>query len=339
MESALLIKEYRAGVMECAHYGHISITDENGNVVYSAGDPHFRAFTRSSAKPFQAIPGIRAGIAGHYGLTAQEIAIMSSSHRSEPMHIQVLEQIESKIGLGEGCLICAPSYPLNEESRNQWLRSQGEKRRILHNCSGKHLGVLAYTQMKQADLGSYAEPEHPVQREILETMAYMAGIEQQEIKLGTDGCGFPVFSLPLSALSNAYLKLACPDLIEDPSTRSAVETITGAMNEYPLMVGGTKRVDSVLLEDSNIVAKGGFKGVFGFALKKERLGITFKVLDGSEEEWANIAQSILEQIGYSNRKTIERLAELYPPDIRNDAGKIVGRAEIEFKLHSPEESV
>lgn len=339
MESALLIKEYRAGVMECAHYGHISITDENGNVVYSAGDPHFRAFTRSSAKPFQAIPGIRAGIAGHYGLTAQEIAIMSSSHRSEPMHIQVLEQIESKIGLGEECLICAPSYPLNEESRNEWLRSQGEKRRILHNCSGKHLGVLAYTQMKQADLGSYAEPEHPVQREILETMAYMAGIEQQEIKLGTDGCGFPVFSLPLSALSNAYLKLACPDLIEDPSTRSAVETITGAMNEYPLMVGGTKRVDSVLLEDSNIVAKGGFKGVFGFALKKERLGITFKVLDGSEEEWAYIAQSILEQIGYSNRKTIARLAEVYPPDIRNDAGKVVGRAEIEFKLHSPEESV
>ncbi|SEB27894.1 asparaginase [Paenibacillus sp. 276b] len=339
MESALLIKEYRAGVMECAHYGHISITDENGNVVYSAGDPHFRAFTRSSAKPFQAIPGIRAGIAGHYGLTAQEIAIMSSSHRSEPMHIQVLEQIESKIGLGEECLICAPSYPLNEESRNQWLRSQGEKRRILHNCSGKHLGVLAYTQMKQADLGSYAEPEHPVQREILETMAYMAGIEQKEIKLGTDGCGFPVFSLPLSALSNAYLKLACPDLIEDPSTRSAVETITGAMNEYPLMVGGTQRVDSVLLEDSNIVAKGGFKGVFGFALKKERLGITFKVLDGSEEEWAYIAQSILEQIGYSNQKTIERLAEVYPPDIRNDAGKVVGRAEIEFKLHSPEESV
>ncbi|SLK18083.1 MULTISPECIES: asparaginase [unclassified Paenibacillus] len=339
MESALLIKEYRAGVMECAHYGHISITDENGNVVYSAGDPHFRAFTRSSAKPFQAIPGIRAGIAGHYGLTAQEIAIMSSSHRSEPMHIQVLEQIESKIGLGEECLICAPSYPLNEESRNQWLRSQGEKRRILHNCSGKHLGVLAYTQMKQADLGSYAEPEHPVQREILETMAYMAGIEQKEIKLGTDGCGFPVFSLPLSALSNAYLKLACPDLIEDPSTRSAVETITGAMNEYPLMVGGTQRVDSVLLEDSNIVAKGGFKGVFGFALKKERLGITFKVLDGSEEEWAYIAQSILEQIGYSNRKTIERLAEVYPPDIRNDAGKVVGRAESEFKLHSPEESV
>ncbi|UPK43160.1 asparaginase [Paenibacillus pabuli] len=339
MESALLIKEYRAGVMECAHYGHISITDENGNVVYSAGDPHFRAFTRSSAKPFQAIPGIRAGIAGHYGLTAQEIAIMASSHRSEPMHIQVLEQLESKIGLGEECLICAPSYPLNEESRNQWLRAQGEKRRILHNCSGKHLGILAYTQMKQADLGSYAEPEHPVQREILETLAYMAGIEQQEIELGTDGCGFPVFSLPLSALSNAYLKLACPDLIEDLTTRSAVETITGAMNEYPLMVGGTQRVDSVLLEDSNIVAKGGFKGVFGFALKKERLGITFKVLDGSEEEWAFIAQAILEQIGYGNRKTIERLAEVYPPDIRNDAGKVVGRADTEFKLYSPEESV
>ena len=115
-----------------------------------------------------------------------------------------------------------------------------------------------------------------MQREILKTMADMAGIEQKEIELGTDGCGFPVFSLPLSALSNAYLKLACPDLIEDEPTRSAVETITSAMNDQPLMVGGTGRVDSVLLEDSNIVAKGGFKGVFGFALKRKGSGSLLK---------------------------------------------------------------
>ncbi|CAI6084662.1 hypothetical protein PAECIP112173_04363 [Paenibacillus sp. JJ-100] len=334
MESALLVKEYRAGVLECAHYGHICITDEHGQVVYSVGDPQFRAFTRSSAKPFQAIPGIRAGIDQHYSLEAQEIAIMASSHRSEPEHIRVLEHLADKIGLGEDCLICAPSYPLNEESRNNWLRAQGEKRRILHNCSGKHLGILGYSQMKNLDLDSYAQPDHPVQREILTTLAGLADIEEKEIQLGVDGCGFPVFSLPLSALSNAYLKLACPDLIADEATRIAVQTITSAMNQHPLMVGGTHRVDSVLLEDDNIVAKGGFKGVFGFALKKERLGITFKVLDGSEEEWASIVQSILKQLNYSNSKTIERLAEVFPADIRNDAGTLVGRMDSEFVLHS-----
>ncbi|MBR2563372.1 MAG: asparaginase [Paenibacillus sp.] len=334
MESALLVKEYRAGVLECAHYGHICITDEHGQVVYSAGDPQFRAFTRSSAKPFQAIPGIRAGIDRHYSLEAQEIAIMASSHRSEPEHIRVLEHLADKIGLGEECLICAPSYPLNEESRNHWLRAQGEKRRILHNCSGKHLGILGYSQMKNLDLDSYAQPDHPVQREILATLAGLADIEEKEIQLGVDGCGFPVFSLPLSALSNAYLKLACPDLIADEATRIAVKIITSAMNQHPLMVGGTHRVDSVLLEDNNIVAKGGFKGVFGFALKKERLGITFKVLDGSEEEWASIVQSILKQLNYSNSKTIARLAEVFPADIHNDAGTLVGRMDSEFVLHS-----
>lgn len=334
MESALLVKEYRAGVMECAHYGHICITDEYGQVAYSVGNPHFRAFTRSSAKPFQAIPGIRAGMDRHYNLESHEIAIMASSHRSEPEHIQVLEHLARKIGLGEECLVCAPSYPLNEESRNNWLRAQGEKRRILHNCSGKHLGILGYSQMKKLDLDTYAEPGHPVQREILETLAVLAGIKENEIQLGTDGCGFPVFSLPLSALSSAYLKLACPDLIEDESTRIAVKTITSAMNQHPLMVGGTNRVDSVLLEDDNIVAKGGFKGVFGFALRKERLGITFKVLDGSEEEWASIAQSILKQLNYSNPKTIARLGEVFPADIRNDAGTLVGRMDSEFVLHS-----
>lgn len=130
--------------------------------------------------------------------------------------------------------------------------------------------------MKQLDLSSYAEPHHPVQQEILHTLAGLAGIEVTDIQLGTDGCGFPVFSLPLSALASAYLKLACPDLIADAPTRAAVETITAAMNQHPLMVGGTNRVDSVLLEDDNIVAKGGFKGVFGFALKKRDLASRLK---------------------------------------------------------------
>ncbi|CAM3030889.1 asparaginase [Paenibacillus sediminis] len=331
MES-ILVKEYRGGTLECAHMGHISIVGEDGNIVSSAGDPHFVAFTRSSAKPFQAIPGIRGGIIEHYGLSDQEVAIMAASHAAEPYHIETLESIMAKTGLEENGMICAPSYPLNESARESVIRAQGSKRRVFHNCAGKHLGVLAYSKMKGYSLHDYAGKDHQVQQEILEVLAEMSELQVDQIGLGTDGCGFPVFALPLSALATAYMKLACPDLIEDDATRNAVVRITNAMNRYPELVGGNGRVDTVLLHDHNIVAKGGFKGVFCLGLRKERLGIAFKVLDGSEEEWGWIVQAILGQIGYEHKETIERVRAQFTNRIVNDAGLEVGHAETVFKL-------
>ncbi|MGN7360575.1 asparaginase [Paenibacillus sp. SAF-054] len=330
---SLLIKEYRAGIMECAHHGHISIINDQGQVEASAGDPDFVTFTRSAAKPLQAIPAIRGGIVSYYGLTEKEIAIMTASHLAQPDHVEVLESIMLKTGLTEKELVCAPSYPLDDENRERVLRHEGSKRRVYHNCSGKHLGVLAYCKMKGYPLEGYEEPEHPVQQEIIGTVAMMCGMEPQQIHLGTDGCGFPVFGLPLSAMAAAYLKLACPELIADEATREAVEIITRAMNTYPQMVGGSGRVDSLILRDPNIVAKGGFKGVYCFGLKKERLGVALKVLDGSEEEWGWIVESILNQIGYGNKELMEQMNKAFTHHIYNDAGKHVGHAEAVFQLH------
>ncbi|MGP0587341.1 asparaginase [Paenibacillus timonensis] len=329
---ALLVNEYRGGLLECAHYGHICIIDEQARIAGRAGNPHATVFTRSSAKPIQALPGIRAGIIGAYGLTDEEIAIMTASHRAEEVHVSTLESLLSKTGLAEERLVCAPSLPLDETAKERLLRQGGAYRRIYHNCSGKHLGVLAYCKMMGYPLDSYNHPDHPVQREILATLAGLAGIPEAQISLGTDGCGFPVFALPLSALATAYLKLACPDLIGDTATAEAAKIITGAMNRHPLLVAGTGRIDSILLSDPNIVAKGGFKGVYAFALRRERVGVTFKIQDGSEEEWGMIALSVLEQLGYENEETLRKLREAFPSSILNDEGWQVGQAETVFRL-------
>lgn len=327
----VLVREFRANVVECVHSGHVVIVGEDGELKGYAGDSEFISFTRSAAKPLQAIPGIRGGIAEYYQLTLAEIALMTASHRGESYHISALESISSKISIGESSMVCATSYPLDEMSREQAIRSQGQ-RKLYHNCSGKHLGILAYSKLKGYPLEEYADPEHPVQREIIDTLAYMAGLAPEEIRLGTDGCGLPVFALPLTALATAYLKLACPHLIGDEATQRAVITITNAMNSHPEMVSGHGRLDSILLEDDNIVAKGGFKGVYCFALRRERLGIAFKILDGSEEEWGIIVQSILKQIGYGNESTMVKLKAAFSGDIINDGGTKVGNAEAVFKL-------
>ncbi|WP_410512356.1 asparaginase [Paenibacillus sp. BR2-3] len=327
----VLVREYRAEVIECVHSGHIAIVGEGGQLKGYAGDPGFVSFTRSAAKPLQAIPGIRGGIAEHYQLSQAEIALMTASHCGESYHISALESISSKIGIGEGTMICATSYPLDRNSRVHAIRGLG-KRKLYHNCSGKHLGMLSYSKLKGLPLEEYAGPEHPVQREIIDTIAYMADVIPESIRLGTDGCGLPVFALPLTALAGAYLKLACPGLIGDHATRKAVTTITAAMTAHPEMVSGYGRLDSILLEDENIIAKGGFKGVYCFGLRRERLGIAFKILDGSEEEWGLIVHRILKQIGYSNGNTLEKLSAAFSGNIYNDGGTKVGLAAAEFQL-------
>jgi L-asparaginase II len=334
MKDTLLIQEYRADILECVHRGHISVVDENGRVVKYAGDPHYVAFTRSAAKPIQAIPGIRAGIVEAYNLTSAEIAVMAASHRAEDIHIQTLEGMIAKIAVDENELVCAPSLPLDRVSREELLRKGGQRRRLYHNCAGKHLGVLAYSSLKGYPHEGYDDPDHPVQQEIITVLSQLSQLSPDEIGRGIDGCGFPVFALPLSALATAYMKLACPDQIADAATAQAVITITEAMNQHPRLVAGQGKVDSILLEDGNIVAKGGFKGVYAFSLREERLGITFKVSDGSEEEWGLIVLSILQQLGYKNTATIEKLQRAFGGPITNDAGVEVGQAVTSFKLEA-----
>lgn len=327
----VLVREYRADLLECVHSGHIAIVGEAGDLKGYAGDPEFVSFTRSAAKPLQAIPGVRGGIVEHYGFTPDEIALMTASHRGESYHVSALESISSKIGINENQMICATTYPLDSSSREIATRGEG-KRKFYHNCAGKHMGILSYSKLKGLPLEEYSQPEQTIQREIIDTIAYMAGVDADSIGLGTDGCGLPVFALPLTALATAYLKLANPDLIEDEATRTAVTTITTAMKTHPEMVSGHGRLDSILLEDDNIIAKGGFKGVYCFGLRRERLGVAFKILDGSEEEWGLIVQGILNQIGYSETKTLEKLHKAFSGAIYNDGGTHVGHADTVFQL-------
>lgn len=327
-----LIVELRNNVLECEHFGAICAVDEHRSLKWSLGDMQAPRFLRSAGKPFQIIPAVKHGMLEHYHLSEQELALMLSSHRGEDMHIETLNHIMHQSGLTETVLQCAPSYPLNEAAKEKWLRNGGYEARRFHNCSGKHIGVLSWCKQQGYDLESYLEPDHPAQQEITAMIIEMSEAQPEQVGRGKDGCGFPVYALPMPAIATAYLKLACPDLIADPQTRGAVERIGHAMNAYPLLVGGTNRLDSVMMEDKNIVAKGGFKGIFGFALREERLGFAVKIGDGADEECAYVVQSILKQIGYKQTATIERLEEAFPADIHNDQGEVVGQSKPVFQL-------
>src|SRR4026207_2267485 len=69
----------RGGIVEARHTVH-AVAVQDGAVVGEAGDSNRVAFLRSSAKPFQALPLVRA----RDDLTPEEIAIGSASPLAHP---------------------------------------------------------------------------------------------------------------------------------------------------------------------------------------------------------------------------------------------------------------
>ncbi|CAN7402653.1 asparaginase [Paenibacillus sp. LjRoot153] len=330
--AALLVEERRGHLVECEFWGHVVGIDLQGNIRYQVGDSYHVTYLRSAAKPFQAIPFFRRQLHKKYGLTLEEQAVLTASHRGQSFHVNTLEALLDKLSLNEGQLVCGASYPLHTPSHYRLLHDGHLERKLYHNCSGKHLCLLAVCQAEGYPLQGYEKDDHPLQQELRAIICEMAGLNRDRLQLGIDGCGLPVYAMPLYHVAQAFQRLAHPEIMEDAATSAAARDLTTAMNACPDWVSGTGLICPALLRDANIVAKGGAKGIYGFALKREGLAFALKVADGSEDKWAYIVAAILSQIGYEDGTTIERLRELCPDEILNSLGAVVGRHRIGFQL-------
>ena len=67
-----------------------------------------------------------------------------------------------------------------------------------NNCSGKHVGMLTLARHLGAPLAGYQQPDHPVQRQVAQTLAEMAGVEALPAP-AIDGCGVPTHPMSLAA--------------------------------------------------------------------------------------------------------------------------------------------
>ena len=63
-------------------------------------------FTRSSAKPLQALPFFENGGMSYYGLTLKEVALLCASHSGTDEHVEVVRSIQAKTGVIEDDLMC-----------------------------------------------------------------------------------------------------------------------------------------------------------------------------------------------------------------------------------------
>ena len=331
MPSKVLAKVIRGDTVESVHRGHIIIIDGDGNTVASAGDPRTVTYFRSSAKPFQAFPFVASGAADEFGYSEEEIALACASHSGEARHVRIARLMVERIGLTESHLHCGSHLPFYEKEAERMLRA-GEYATPFHNnCSGKHAAMLAFAKHIDADLNTYELAGNPVQEKILDAVAAFTEIPRAKIKTGIDGCCAPNYALPLFAMAKSFMNLLRPDAF-DEKTRSACKRIVSAMLNHPELIGGSERLDTMLMQAApgQFISKVGADGVWLCGVLPgdkfpTGLSIALKVEDGDDKRGRPvIAVEILRRLGIFSPDT---LPDVSPMPLRNRRGDVVGYVE------------
>lgn len=329
----------RGPLVESEHRVHAVLADTDGKVLARAGEPERRTYWRSAAKPLQALPFLAVGGPTTYDLTPADVAVMCASHHGEPAHVRQVQHILAAADLSEESLQCGVHPPLDKAAALR-LEEAGEPPSAVHNnCSGKHAGMLAHTRLLGADLSTYLHPSHPVQRRILEVVSAFSGVAEEDVRVGADGCGVPVFGLPLTAMARAYALLAVPDVADalrlsfTSDVGGAAKGVAHAMKTHPHLIAGTGSLNTEVQEAlaSEVVVKGGAEGVYSLG-HSSGWGLLIKVEDGAQRASGPCLVEILLALGLISEDD-ERWQSFRTPTVTNHAGREVG----EIRVHLPPE--
>ncbi|MDZ7736588.1 MAG: asparaginase [Gammaproteobacteria bacterium] len=318
---ALLAEICRGDSVESVHYGAVAVADNNGRLHYHAGDPEPAIFSRSTLKPFQALPLIAHPQFDSLEFGSADIAMSCASHSGESFHVDRVRSLLERCGYSEADLACGTHAPFYHEALGTWPSADAVFSPLQHNCSGKHTGMLALAKLLQAPAAGYLEPDHAVQIAILSAVAHCTDVAAGQLARGTDGCSAPNYAMPLVRLARAYAWLAQPPA-GDPFA-DAVDRIRAAMLANPDLVAGTQRLDTRLMNalPGICLSKSGAEAVHCLALPEAGLGVAIKVADGNGRALGCIVASVLQQLGISEAAS---LAEFIEVPLHNARGRQVG---------------
>jgi L-asparaginase II len=280
----ILVEVVRNGYVESVHRGRVVVTDPSGSIAASVGADLAPMYPRSALKPLQTVGMVRAGL----DLEPELLALVAASHSGEPLHIEGVRRILASVGLDESALQTPPDWPLDEQAREVVIRSGGQKTPVAMNCSGKHAGMIATAAVHGWPTDSYRDPDHPLQRAILQTIDDLTG--ERARNLAVDGCGAPAYAVSLAALARAYGRLAA-------ASAGPEQEIADAIRAHPAMASGTRRDEYALHRAvPGLLTKAGAEAVQAVGLPDGR-GVAVKISDGSPRARPVAMAAVLRRLG------------------------------------------
>lgn len=312
-----LVQVVRSGLVESVHTGSVAVVDAGGELLASAGDPDRVTYARSAMKPLQAAVSLTLA---EEELPAAELAVMSASHNGEAAHLEAVHSLLGRAGLGFEALRTPAALPLDPAS----ARQAGESRPELHNCSGKHAGMLLASTRRGYPLDSYRDPGHPLQGRVLDAVVEASAGEPSSI--GVDGCGVPVHALPLSGLARIYATLASPGRV------AGGDEVAAAMRAEPYLVAGRNRVCTAVMEAvPDVIVKAGAEGLVCAGLIGRGIGIAVRVDDGSFRAADPAIVRALALLGIASEEAVRALEAFAGPPVLG-GGRPVGNVTAVFEL-------
>ena len=290
MSEPIVVDVRRNGTVEAVHRVD-AVAVRAGEVIAAAGDPSLTCFMRSSSKPLQALPLVRA----RDDLPDDELAIACASHRDTAEQVAAARALLARAEATEADLELGPQA--------------GRPPGLIHNnCSGNHAGMLALCRACGWPTRGYRLPGHPVQQACLEVHAEAAEVEPATLFTGTDGCGIVTFALTLERMAHAFSRL---------ESLPGGGRVAAAMRARPDLVGGPDGADYLLMRDApGWLAKGGAEGLL-CAAGPDGIGVALKTEDGESRSHAPALAGFLGLLGVD-------LPELAVRPVLNTRGEGVG---------------
>lgn len=306
----------------------------DGEIVWQTG-PDIGSPWRSAAKPFQLWCSLEA--LGDPELDSVSVALGASSHAGQPDHVSRLRQLQRRLNVAEGALLCGAEPPLHGPSWEAALREGGGPLPIYNDCSGKHTFFVAASAARGWP-DDYRAFDHPLQARI---HAFVEALAEEEVGRAVDGCGVPVLCLSLTGMARSWAWMAgamsrCGDpwfegsglagggaLPSGERDAARAARIGWAMARHPWWTSGDGRLDLDVSAGARLpmVGKIGAQGVFCMAIPSHRMGIAIKTESGDEPSLGVAVAAVLAEVlpmGWA------------PPDpwpwaqLRNVVGDIVG---------------
>jgi L-asparaginase II len=175
------------------------------------------------------------------------------------------------------------------------------------------------------DPGGYTNPTHPAQQKILKAVGEICGVGITPAACGIDGCSAPNPSLPLSAIARGFAAFMSRKNLA-PARAAACQRLYKAMTSHPDLVGGTGRLDTVLMEaaQGKLLSKTGAEGVYACIAPGKDLALVLKAEDGAARAAQAALYALLEKFDMADGTVLKAIRSIAQPVLKNWRGAEVG---------------
>ena len=309
----------RNGFTESTHYGVAVLINSSGEILQEWGNSNRLIYPRSALKPIQSLNLYKDGVAKALGLSDDLIALTTASHHAENIHQKMINNWLKKINLKEKHLSCGPSWPWNIKDQFKAHSKYKVKRKIFHNCSGKHCGHLSVSKYKNLPIKNYQNKDHPIQKDLIKLIEDLSKYKIKNI--GIDGCTLPNPLIPLKKFAFAMAQLADYKKLNDYST--IAKRIFDSCVKFPEITGGSKSINSILtkLSKGKIFVKNGAEGVFVALIPQKKSALAVKIIDGASRAAEVAIAGLLSELKIIKNEKIKKIKKI---PIKNSANQIIG---------------